>query len=157
MTYPSKLSEQLKAAQTYTEKIKTIEIFVNALILRLEEYMKKLDQLATQDTATFDQALDDIKGCKSVMEALTDRVTVLEDRPRLGRALPDKMSAKAMAAALGITRDQEKIAAMKFFARKYCEDNNLTITKGKSGEGHKAFEWFPTEAAQHAMNKMKGN
>jgi hypothetical protein len=155
MTYPSKLSEQLKVAQSYTEKIKAIETFLNAMALRLEEHMKKLDDLAVQDTAAFDQALGDIKGFKFVIGELTARIVALEGRSGVRRALPDKMSAKAMAAKVGITRDQEKIMVMKFFARQYCEEHDLPITKGKSGEGHKSFEWFPIEAAQFAMDKMK--
>lgn len=61
------------------------------------------------------------------------------------------MTAKAMCAKLGITGDGEKYMALKFFARKYCEEHGLTIASNTDKKKH---DQFPLAAAEYAMQQV---
>ena len=111
----TKLSEALKAAKTYAEKIATLEVAVNELNLRVDELIRQ------------PKAMPNANG----------------------------MTSKGMAMAIGVSKNHEKTGALKFFARQYCEEFGLVITKADPNN-KKAYERFPQAAADYAMEKVKG-
>jgi hypothetical protein len=148
MTYHTKLSEELKRVQGVTEKIKVLEQAFNLQALKFEELAKKVEALVEAK----DQSIADYYALKTVLD---ERITALETRPK-GKEKPAVMTAKAMAAAIGCSKDNEKIGALKFFARQFCAQNNLEIKRGENGEDHRAYEWFPLAAAEYAMAQVGG-
>jgi hypothetical protein len=87
------------------------------------------------------------------MDELEGRLLELETKPAKTVRLPTLWTAKAMAAALDVTGDEEKRYALKYFARSYSIEHNLSITKA---EGPKSHEWFEPAAAEYAMAQVGG-
>jgi hypothetical protein len=68
------------------------------------------------------------------------------------RRTSQTMTARAMAVQLGCTGDHEKCQALKYFARRYCEENGLTVTSNTDIKQH---EQFPIDAALWAMEQVE--
>lgn len=126
------LGEQISKIKDTREKV---DALTTAYSIMAQEMRKQAEAIAALETA---------------IRSLNARVDMASAR---SRAEPQEMTVKAMASRLNITGNQEKMAVLRFLARQYCTTNNLQIRKA---DGAKAHEYFPTEAAQHAMDKLIG-
>jgi hypothetical protein len=138
MTYPSKLSEQLKVAQAYNDKLKVLEQFLNVAMLKIEEHEKHLD--------THSDAISDLQAAQRLLDASVD------ERLKRKPAVVTNMTAKAMCHKLGIINDHVKYNALKFFAERFCKEHDLPFSKG---QGTKKHPTYPIEAAKWAMEQVK--
>jgi hypothetical protein len=138
MTYASKLSEQLKVAQAYNDKLKVIEQFLNVAMLKIEEHERQL--------ASHGDAISDIQAAMKLLDASVD------ERLKRKPAIVTTMTAKGMCIKLGIINDPVKFNALKFFAERFCKEHDLPFSKG---EGTKKHPTYPLEAAKWAMEQVK--
>lgn len=141
---PQSFSEQLKEAQTNMAKLAVIESAINMLLHMFE----------TLNDEVHKNLVGAVNTHSELFNALAPRLAALEVRGRVPRPAPTHMSSKMMLSELGLTGDVEKSAALKFFARQYCTDNNLEIvSNSEEGRSH---ERFPLAACKYAMEKLTG-
>jgi hypothetical protein len=140
------LHDQLKVAQSVSEKIKILEQILNPMLLKLAELVSINNDLVER----YEQLRADFEMYKGEAD---------KQRASMKHRSVTHMSARTMVHQLGYKDRQPELAqTLKFIARSFCKKEGIEdqIRRGEKEEGGKSHEWFPLAAAQYAMNKIKG-
>lgn len=98
---------------------------------------------------------DKIKVIETAVNLLLVAQAQLQERleqPRRGSKITKFLTVKAMTRIMDCVGDQDKVFMLKFFAKKYSEQNGLEIQK--SGD-KSVFERYHPDAAAYAMEQVK--